>query len=65
MDEKRRSVRVKKTFGIAVLVKLLKTDNTGIEILENAHSYRFNLCFKELICKADLTLDKYNICLLV
>ena len=65
MNKTIRPFEVKKTFGIDVLLKLMKTDNNDLKIFEKAGSYRFDISMKELINKADFTLKYHNIYLRV
>jgi hypothetical protein len=54
---------IKKTFGVDVLLKLTKTNNHGLKILENDGQYTFNVTKNKLSRTVNSTLKNYNITL--
>jgi len=63
MDKKIQKFEIKKSFGIAVLLKLAKTDTNGMQVLENDRKYTFNISKNNLSQVVDNVLGKYNITL--
>lgn len=65
MELKTKPFKVKKTFGIDVLLKLTKTTINGIEASESDGKYTFNVSVAELNRAVNITLANHNISLLV
>ena len=63
MDKKTDKFEIKKSFGVAVLLKLAKTETTGMQVQENDRKYTFNISKNNLNQVVDNVLRNYNITL--
>ncbi len=52
---------MQKTFGLDVLLKLIKTNVTGLKVIEDDGKLRVNVGFEELSSVVDKTIKAHNI----
>ena len=61
MSDNTKPFEMQKTFGLGVLLKLIKANISGLKIVETGGKLRFNIGVDELKSAVDRAIKKHNI----
>ncbi len=61
MSDAEKPFEMQKTFGLGVLLKLLKVNCGGIKVSKTGGKFTFNVGLNELTSAVDRTMKKHNI----